>query len=66
MNTTKKVQTHRNRKQTSAYQCGERRRRCNVWVWDQEVQTVRYKISCKDILYNTGNMSVFYNNYNGV
>ena len=35
--------------------------RGNIGVGDQEVQTIRYKISYKYILYNPGNMPIFYN-----
>ena len=57
MNITKKRQTHRYREQTSGYQGGEGRARGNTGVGDEEVQTVRYKISYKDILYNMGNIA---------
>ena len=43
--------THRYREQTSGYQGGEEKG--NIGVGDEEVQTVKYKISYKDILYNT-------------
>jgi len=44
--------THRYREQISGYQWGEGKG--NIGVGDEEVQTVTYKISYKDILYNTG------------
>ena len=53
--------THRYREQISGYQWGEGKG--NIGVGDEEVQTVTYKISYKDILYNTGIQPVFYNNY---
>ena len=37
-----KKQTHRNREQTSGYQCGEGKGRGNIGV---EVQTIMHKIS---------------------
>ena len=55
--TTTKKQTHRYKEQTNWYQWGEGRGRGNIEVEDWEGQTVMYKISCKDILYNTGNMA---------
>ena len=33
------------------------RGRGNIRVWDEEVQTIMYKISYKDILYNTENIA---------
>ena len=32
----------------------------------KEIQTTRYKISYKDILYNMGTLPIFYNNLRGV
>ena len=34
-----------------------------IRVGDKEVQTVRYKISYKNLLYNTGNIANIYNDY---
>ena len=31
--------------------------RGNIGVWDEDVQTIVYKISYKDILYSTGNIA---------
>ena len=51
----KKKQTHTYREQTSGYQWSQRRGRGNIWGGDEEVQSITYKISYKDILYNTSN-----------
>ena len=37
--------------------------RGNVGIHEEEVQTVSYKISYKDILNNMGNTAIFYSNY---
>ena len=55
VNKIKKKETHRYREQTSGYQWGEGRGRGNIGVRNGKVQTIRYKITYKDILYNTGN-----------
>ena len=54
---TKQKQTHRFREQTSSYQWGERRGRGRIGVGGKDVQTIRFKISYKDVLYNTGNIA---------
>ena len=53
---TKKKQTHRNKKQISVYQWGEQRGEGQHGARGLKVQTTRYQITCKDILYNTGNI----------
>ena len=53
VNKTKKKQTCRYREQTSVYQWGEGRYRGRR----EGVQIIRYKISYKYILYNTGDVS---------
>ena len=55
MNVTKKLQTHRHREQTRGYQWEERRGDVKDEEGELEVQTIRHKISYKDLLYNTGN-----------
>ena len=57
VNITKETQIHRYREQTSGYQWGEGRGEGQIGVGDSEVQTIRYKRSYKDILYNTGNIA---------
>ena len=56
VNITKKKRTRRYREQTSA-SVGRGRGEGQYRVGDSEVQTVMYKISYKDILYNTGNIA---------
>ena len=63
VNITKRKKTHGYREQTSGYQWEEGRGRGIIGVEDWEVQTIRDKISYKDILDNTGIESMFYNNY---
>ena len=41
---TKQKQTHRHRKQTYGYQKGKGRGRDKLGVWDQQIQTIIYKI----------------------
>ena len=48
LNITKRKETHRHREQTSGYQWV---RKGNIRVGDKEVQTIRYKINYKNILY---------------
>ena len=55
VNKIKKKETHRYREQTSGYYWGEGSGEGQYRVGDEEIQTIRYKISYKDILYNTGN-----------
>ena len=54
-NITRKKQIHRYREQTNNFQWGEEEGKGNIRVWEQDVLTVRYKTSYKDILYNMGN-----------
>ena len=56
MNITKK-QTHRYREQTRGYQWGEGRWEGQVGVGESQVQAIIYKISCKNTLYNMGNIA---------
>ena len=53
--TTTKKPTYRYRKQTGSYQ-GEAKSG-NVGVGDKKVQSIRHKISYKDMLYNMGNIA---------
>lgn len=54
MNVTIKQQTHSCREQTGGYQWAERtERRGNIKVGDQEVKTIRDKISYKKMKYAT-------------
>ena len=62
VNIIQKKQTHRHREQTSGYQWGEGSGerevgRGKIGVGEQEVQTIRYKISFKALLYNMGNIA---------
>ena len=50
----KKKQTYRYREQTRGYLWGGGSRTDNKGVEESEIQSIRYKISYKDILYNTG------------
>ena len=59
VNITKKKVTHTYREPTSGYQWGEGRGEGTTGVGEQVVQTIKYKISCKDILYNMGNIANF-------
>ena len=54
-NITKEKETHRYREEISGDQRGEGSREGQDGGGDEEVQTVRYKKSYKDILYNMGN-----------
>ena len=63
VNKTKKKETHRYREQTSVYQWGEESWEGQYRSRGEGVQTIRYKISYKYILYNTGIQPIFYNNY---
>ena len=54
VNTTEKKQTYRHREETSGYQWGEG----NIGVGDYKVQIISYKISYKDILYNTRKVAI--------
>ena len=56
VNKTKKKQTRRYREQTSAYQWGEGSWEGQYKGRGEGVQIIRYKISYKYILYNTGNI----------
>ena len=53
---TKKKQSHRYREQTSGYQWGEGRGEGQYRVGGLRGTNYWYKISYKDILYNTGNI----------
>ena len=57
VNITKKKLTHRYREQTSGCQWGAGRGRGNIGDGEWELQTIRFKISYKDILYNVGNIT---------
>ena len=57
VNITEKQQTNRYREQTSGHQWGEGRWEEQEGVEDSEAQTIIHKISCKNILYNTGNIA---------
>ena len=57
VNITKKKQTRRYREQTSGHQGEAEAGRGNIGVGEEEVQTIRYKMIYKDILYNTGNIA---------
>ena len=57
VNITKKKQTHRYREEISGYQWGEGKDEGRYRSKLLKVQTVLYKISYKDILYNTGNIA---------
>ena len=52
VNKTEKKNAHRYREQTSGCQWGDGRGRGNLG--ESEVQTIRYRTSYKDVLYNTG------------
>ena len=56
-NITKKKQTPRYRERSSGYQWGEGRREGQYRDGDSEIQTIMYKTSHKDILYNMGNIA---------
>ena len=64
VNITKNKQTHRYREQISCYQWREEREGGgNIRIEEYEVQTLRYKISYKDIMYNAKNIANIFNNY---
>ena len=54
MNSKKKL-THRYREQTSDYQWGEGTGKGGKRAGKYKIQTLMYKISYKDVLYNTRN-----------
>ena len=62
VNITKEKQTHGYREQIIGCRGKREGERGNIEVGDQEVQTIRYKICYKDILYNMVNIA-FYSNY---
>ena len=57
VNIKEKKQTHRYKEQTGGFQWGERRETGLDRSKGLEVQTIRYKISYKNILYNMGNIA---------
>ena len=57
MNITKQKQSHRHGEQTGGYQWGEGCEEQQYRGRGLRDITIRYKISCKDILYNTGNIA---------
>ena len=61
VNKTKKKHTHRYREQTSIYQWAKGRG--NTGFGDYEMQTIRHKISFKNIVYNVGTTVHILNNY---
>ena len=63
MHVTKKKLTHKYREQSRVTNGKREEGREKMRAWGEEVQTIRYKISYKYILYNTGNIANFYNNY---
>ena len=60
MNTTKKKQTHKYRKQTSGYQWWEGKGNIGVGEW--EVQTIGCKIGSRMYCTTRGIQPTFYNN----
>ena len=54
-NNNKKL-THGYREQTTGYQQEREVGRGNIGIGDEEVQTIGYKISYKDIVYNPENI----------
>ena len=64
MNVTKKLQTHRHREQTRGFHWEEGRRGYGEdGVGELEVQTIRHKISQKDIFTTQEIQPILYNNY---
>ena len=64
MNVTKKLQTHRHREQTRGFQWEEGRRGDGEdGVGELEVQTIRHKISQKDIFTTQEIQPILYNNH---
>ena len=56
VNITKK-QTHRYREQTSGYQCGEGTGEGQYGDGGWEVQIIRYRTGCRDVLCSPGNVA---------
>ena len=63
MHITKKKLTHKYREQTRVTNGKREEGREKMRAWGEEIQTIRYKICYKYILYNTGNIANFHNNY---